>query len=264
MPPRTTIQTSYTVPILIEAVRRALGGDKIDTELPDDAFWGTGYSAASPTPTLGLDGLIAQAVVWYSRYIPELRYHMLMLNGSKIYTIPQPYYGYGIVEVFYPREKTILSMGGFSDPYLIWSGTYLRDISDVELALQYYGTAQRLFGSEKVWEFDIDDSVNPSVGKLMISPDAQPRVNNIVYRYAIWRALETLPFTDLDLILRYCTGMARERIGLARRKYGKVPGDNEGQDMDGSDLVTEGRDDQEKAAQSLRDRHGDLVAPEVA
>lgn len=259
---RTAIQTYYTVPAILEGIRRALGGDKINTELPDDAFTGLGYDA-NTNPILGIDGIIAQTIIWYSRYCPAYQYRALALNGSKVYTLVQPYYGFGVQEVYYPRENTILSLGGFSDPYLIWSGTYLRDISDVQLALDYYETAERLFGSSKVWEFEIDDSVDPSVGRLYISPDGQAGADNVVYKYAMWRNLETIPFTDLDLILRYAVGMAKERIGLARRKFGRVPGDNEGQDLDGTDMVSDGRDDQEKAMELLRNRKGDLVPPEI-
>lgn len=255
---RTSIQTAFSVASFIEAIRSSLGGDLINTELPDVAFTGAAYNPVS-NPVLGLNGIIAQAILWYSRYCPTHRYRSVVLNGAKMYTITPQYYGFGIVEVYWPRENTILSLGGFSDPYLIWSGTYLRDIADVELALQYYETAEMLFGSSRVWQFEIDNSVDPALGRLYLSPDRQNTIDRVVYRYAMWHDLETIPFPDLDLFLAYARALARERIGLARRKFGQVPGENEGQQLDGSDMVSEAREDLNTLSERLRQRKGDQV-----
>lgn len=259
----TGIQTAYSVATYIEAVRRRLAQSQVDTEIEDTDFEGSGYDAGASNPVLGIDGLIAQVLIWYSRYSPDYRWSRLDLNGNGVYTIPAANVGFGIQEVLFPQENTILSLGGFSDPYLIWSGTYLRDIADVELALQYYGTAEKLFGSNRVWEFHFESTTSPPQGKLFISPNQQSTLDHVIYRWAKPWELENVSFTDLDLILKYGVGMAKEQIGEARRKFGGIPGENESQEMDGSDLVTEGREDMENTADLLRRRKGDLVPPEI-
>lgn len=72
--------------------------------------------------------------------------------------------------------------------------------------------------------------------------------------------IDMIPDVDADWILEYCTAQGKQILGRIRKKFGGIADDQGGVgEVDGSDLVTEGREDEKELLDALKRRRRPLL-----
>ena len=144
----------------------------------------------------------------------------------------------------------LAGLGGYNSAL---SGGYYREsysaggpISSLAQSIQYTDTASRVTSQEWNWWTE------RATRAIHVSP--VPRhTGTLAIRYkSACFAFADLPVYDHELLKRYAFAVAREMLGLIRRKYNAVETAGTSKQLDGEQLVQEGREDQEKLTEEMQ------------
>lgn len=194
-----------------------------------------------------LDVALDDALQWFLKYKGIRRYaHFTMQSGQARYPYPDdamtivdvipPGYNVNADPVFAPYGVYQSSFGGtYGSPYDYNGGGPTSGYAQV---LQYNKINRRVFSREFNWLIDHANR------EFIISPPDLVDVGTAMVEYVSGCAsLNDLSPYDHDLVRKYALAVAREILGLIRRKYSRYPGLEDAIEMDGRDLVTEARED---------------------
>ncbi len=263
----TTISRTLAVADIPNLVKRKMGDSSLTVELADDDFYGKGGTDSD----LKRDGIIAEALLWYSRYWPKYGYTVVPVSGGvQQYeldnSVGDQQWGFGAVNVLVPPTRTQLGLGlGVSPDELIsFDIRYMTEIGDLHLDLSYLETAKRIVSAEFDWRFD-PDFPSPGIGTLWIYPVPEStNIPQVVLKYQDLHHIEQIPLADQHWFLLYAAALGKELIGEKRAKFGgQIPGQNEGQNLNGSDLVSTAQEEKEKITEDFINDKGDFMPPLV-
>tara|TARA_Y100000034_G_C6894137_1_gene411841 strand:+ start:1585 stop:2481 length:897 start_codon:yes stop_codon:yes gene_type:complete len=218
-----------------------------------------------------LDAAVLQALKVYEDYAPAEYYDYHVFDtepGKSVYTLPpdvglvrsvhfkelgsfafqaSDLDGALPIEYFYPGGAYSSIQGGLIDPIQpIW-GRMGEWVLYKQYEQMYSRTASNLGGWEWVGGFNT----------IKIYPTPQGgRCSRVIVRY-LQKCKDWEEPTEAmqDGALAY----AKQMLGMIRRKYRNPPGPNGGVQLDGAELVQEGREDLKQWREDLIYRYGDLL-----
>lgn len=263
----TTIARALAVADLPNIARRRLGTSSVEVEIDDEDFYGTGGSATD----LRGDGIIAEALRWLSRYRPRYGLTVLVtIPGVQKYILdnsnPDQYWGFGIVDIMYPRSQLTSLSAGLLTPQEFIAAYGIPtswNLSDLYLSLSYFEQLKRMLGAEVEWDFEID-MPSPGLGTFWLAPEpGSAATENVILMYQDILHIEAIRFEDQPHFLDYLCARTKYVVGEKREKYGRVPGEQEGQDVNGAALKAEAQAEMERLGELLVRFHGDFIPPRM-
>lgn len=227
---------------IFKYIRLQLGAPTIKVELDED------QSKACVDHALDVLGT----------YRPTEKFGVVdVLPTVQMYTISAANVGKGIIELFKPPLlQSPLSLDQF-DVFKYHTNLPNLDPGDFMMERVWWKEVRVSAGSDDDWECNIDPETGE--GKLYISPKPSQSMK-VYYVYVTDPTLANLSPSDDDWVKDYSLGMAMQIVGRVRRKFGGVKGSESSIDMDGSDLVTEGKELIEKQMGYIENR-GAIVPP---
>jgi len=261
----TTINRHLIVSDLPAIARRRLGNSSIDVEIDDEDFYGTGGDATD----LKGDGIIAEALRWLSRYRPRYGLTVItLIPGVQQYILdnsdPDKQWGFGVVNLFYPRSQlTSLSAGLLTPQEFIaaYGIPSTWNLSDLYLSLSYFEQLKRMLGAEVEWEFD-EYTPGGDQGTLWIAPEpGSAATDTAIIQYQDVLDVEQIGFEDQPHFLDYVAARTKYVVGEKREKYQQIPGEQEGQTLNGDALKAEAQAEMERLEFKLVEFYGDITPP---
>lgn len=236
-----TMSAALTLKTIEQYVRRRLGEPVITVELTKDQIVEIANQA------LGIYGTWKPVEVWATTpVIPP---------GQK-YTLTADKYGRGIIEVFRPDLlRQPVSLDQF-DVFKYHTRLPNLDPGDFYAERIWWKEVRRSAGSDDDWI--VDDKLD-GTADIYVSPIPS---ESYVLGLVIVKdpSFSEVPLTDDDFIKQYTLAMCKETLGLIRRKFGSVQGAETTIDMDGDQLVQEGKEEQKDLDEYLTGR-GQIIAP---
>ena len=132
-----------------------------------------------------------------------------------------------------------------------------------DLAMVYQGveTAKAVHSAEFAWEFFPGADPATDQGTLYYSPELQASRKLSIRCVENWTIVQ-LPVWAHPWIKKHTKGGAKQVLGLKRRKHGVIQGTHNQHQLDGAELVQEGRADVEAAEEwLLANKRSHLHAP---
>jgi hypothetical protein len=235
------MSAALTLTAIEQYVRRRLGEPVITVELKKDQIEEIANQA------LGIYGTWKPIEVWATTpVIPP---------GQK-YTLTAAQFGRGIIEVFRPDLlRQPISLDAF-DVFKYHTRLPNLDPGDFYAERIWWKEVRRSAGSDEDW---IVENKHDGTADIYITPIPS---ESYVLSFIIVKdpTFAEVPPTDDDFLKQYVLAMCKETLGLIRRKFGSVQGAETSIDMDGNELVAEGKEEQEKLDEYLTGR-GQIIAP---
>lgn len=195
----------------------------------------------------------------YSVYKPKFSAAQIITQpGVQVYTVDTG--GNPVVRVF-PRSTAPLpglinDFDVFKYPiYEVLAGrgyNQFASVGEIELYNQWLTAIAKTLSAEFEWEYD------ESSKKLFISPSPAGSVPMSVV-YSDKKKIEEISSIDQDWVLEYTLCLIKQDMGLVRRKFNSIPGSTMVMELDGKELVMEGRERQQELEAELLSR---AVPPE--
>jgi len=232
---------ALTETIVTEYIKLMLGDPVICVELDDSQIL----------------AIINQALGIYGTYKPVEKFgSVAALPTTQKYTLTYNQTGRGIIEVF--RPDLLRSAIGLDQFDVFKYHTHLPNLDpgDYYQERVWWKEVRRSAGADDDWEFI---EAPTGGGDLYISPPPSEAFT-LTYIYIVDPTLAEVPPSDDDWIKDYCLAMAMEVLGRIRRKFGSVQGAESSIELDGSDLVNEGKEMRQQMEEYLTGR-GQIVAP---
>jgi len=239
------MSTSLTQASIIQYVKVMLGFPVIDVELEKDQF----------------SVIIEQVLGIYGTYKPvEKRDTISILSGQQNYSLTAAQVGKGIIEVNKPdpmRENISLTDFDIFDYHTKFVPSL--DPGDFYAERLYYKEIKRSAGVDFDWEV----VYNPDDGTAVLYVSPEPdEAFTLDYTYVVDPTLTQVPASDDDFIKDYVLAMCKQVLGRILRKHKGVRG-AEGQiELDGPELMQEGKEEQNSLNEYL-DNRGQIVPPIV-
>lgn len=261
----TTISRHLIVSDLPAIARRRLGTSSIVVEIDDEDFYGTNGDATD----LKGDGIIAEALRWLSRYRPRYGLTVItLIPGVQQYIldndVPGKEWGFGVVNLFYPTSQLAGLSAGMLTPQEFIAAYGIPttlNLSDLYLSLAYFEQLKRMLGSEVEWDFD-EYTPGGDQGTFWISPTpGTSATDTVVIQYQDVLDVEQIGFEDQPHFLDFLVARTKYVVGEKREKYNIIPGEQEGQTLNGPELKAEAQAEIERLEFKLVEFYGDFVPP---
>jgi len=186
---------------------------------------------------------------------PEIRLTIPLAANQRSYTLTAGTWGYGVIDVEIPPPSDVPDLGfDVFQPRIVGIGGFT-DLAEFELASIYAETARKVFSAEFEWEF------NPETGVLLF--DSPPTVS----ASAVVVCLREPASDDIrdpwlkNWALEFALAFCKMTLGHIRRKISSVEGTELTFELDGAELVNEGKEEMREMMEELKTKTGDFVPP---
>ena len=183
----------------------------------------------------------------------EVRVPFAVGAGQQAFTIPN--YGYDVVDVEVPPPENILTAEfDMFNPMLV---THPISLSDYHLTRMYAETAKKVLSADFDWEF------NKETGEVLINPI--PNKSYIAIAVCHYPVLvETVTDPNIQKwVKEFTLAKCKQILGIIRRKVGRIEGTEVTLELDGNELITEGKEEEKTLLMKLEERSGDFVPPMI-
>lgn len=173
--------------------------------------------------------------------------------GTQSYDLSAEDYGYDIIDVQYPPADYVMEA-----EFDVFNPRIMErrlDLGEFELGLIYAEMARKTLSADFEWDF------NAETGLMLISPTPGRSYT------AVARCLDEVRGTDIrspwlkQWALAFSLACCKQMLGEIRRKISSVEGTEVTFELDGGDLMQEGREDEQRMIEDLKVNSGDFVAP---
>jgi hypothetical protein len=192
-------------------------------------------------------GIMVRSVRWFIAKRGQRKFFWVQYsNGLVDYPVPDDCQY--VIDVAYPNAKMDLGSMSLVDGGVVYS-TATQDYSYIVQLFQAREMGQRILGIDPSWEFLGIDR------RLRILPYQ----GNVLQAGRMWvlyvsnqLELRAMTVVEQELLYRRMAAEAKFTVGMIRRKYSVWPGAGGGVSVDGSDMVSESRDDMKDLDDEIR------------
>jgi len=179
-----------------------------------------------------------------------------VVAGTVSYDLSAQDTGFAVVDVEIPPEDYMLDTEfDVFNPRIMTHGM---DLGDFELGRVYAKTARQVLGADFEWEF------NPETSELLISPIPTRSYTAQVVCLDKYTAAEIKSPRVQQWVLRMSLAQCKMILGAIRRKIKSVEGTENTFELDGAELMEEGKAAEEKLLEELMEKSGSFSPPELS
>jgi len=149
-----------------------------------------------------------------------------------------------VVDVIFPKPKLDLAFSGVFDsaiePSLIYTSSAPAEYSFLIQIFQQREVGKRVLGVDPSWQYSTVDR------KLRVMPiDGADIQSGMMWISYLSSTLDLTRMTtrESEILMRRMASEAKFTVGMIRRKYGEWPGPGGTVALDGSDMVSEAKDE---------------------
>lgn len=232
---------AWTAAEVLKYVKASLGAPKRALELDDTQ----------------ITQALRRAVRYWGTKKPSIRKDFLVINNGQqkydLTALSKPF-GKGLINVYQEPVTSPQSVFNEFEYYRLRQPPYV-DITELVLDQIYYKEIGYVTGTQFQWEWIQDQSV------LLVAP-IPSRTYNLGYDYVIEPGdIGDVLLNDQGWVVDYTLALTKQMLGMVRRKFKGVPGNELAVDTDGDDLVREGKEEQEALKEGLQGTVGAWTPP---
>ena len=229
-----------TVEDLTNKIKRSLGDGKVTIELTD----------------MQIEDSIDQALDIYNQYLSYIFYQQMPVNsGQSVYDIAPFVASIKLTNIIavqsVPKGQQVNIYNG------MYEGTGLPFVNFTDQGLSFYQYREQLQNIEYLFDSITDFLYDPYTEKLQLKVPIA--VNTVTLVCTRPLTADQIRPEHTQLFFKGCLSYAKETLGLIRRKFkgAELPGGTV--ELDGSELVSEAKEEQEKYLIALTGQQKDAI-----